>query len=359
MVGRAGEGIGRRTHLVNNFRQLGEAVVGILLDLVKGALHIARDALGQPAFSQAGEHARHVFHHGRQLFAGAIGIPFEFAKGALVVARNTLRQITLCEATHDAPDIGERNRGGFHQRIHTGAKRFDRATQTLQSNALTQVARLRCRGDAVGLLHRGPEHVGGSDVGRHVRGNLDDLGDPPHFVGHRRINGLQEYLLTRFGEAFKDRALRLALVQIGPELLVSRCVGDLDRTEHAVVLALDLGQLVAHGLQEVGVGLQHMAAQIKLDVGVGGVDGVQNATRILAFDLGFGDVIAHAQVLHGLAVVTQNRRHHGVHIVGRAVLGAVFDDAAKDLATANGGPHFLEHGLGHIGVARGVVAKAY
>jgi hypothetical protein len=65
-----------------------------------------------------------------------------------------------------------------------------------------------------------------------------------------------------------------------------------------------------------------MALQVHFDESARAVDGGQDAACILALKLGLGDVVANAQVLHGLAVVAQDGRDHRIHIVGRAVLGA-------------------------------------
>ncbi len=84
----------------------------------------------------------------------------------------------------------------------------------------------------------------------------------------------------------------------------------------------------------------------------------EDAAGVLALDLGLGDVVAHAEVLHGLAVLAHDRRDHRVDVVGRAVLGAVLDDAAEHLAAADRRPQLLERLLGHVGMPRGAVRRA-
>ena len=155
----------------------------------------------------------------------------------------------------------------------------------------------------------------------------------------------------------EDLVLRAAFVEVTPELGVCRRGRLHGVDEQAVMLADDLVELVAQHRQEVLVGRLHGAVELELDVGVRGVDGGQDAARVLPLDFGFRDVVAHAEVLHRLAVVAHDGRDDRIDVVRRAVLGAVLDHTAKDLAAADGGPHLLEDLLGHVGVARGVVAE--
>jgi hypothetical protein len=125
-----------------------------------------------------------------------------------------------------------------------------------------------------------------------------------------------------------------------------------------VVATHHLVEPIAQSLQEVLVGVQHLALEVELDVGVVLVERAQDAAAFWRSISAGGDVVAHARGTSRLAVVTQHGRDDGVHVVGRAVLGAVLDDAAEDLAAADGGPQLLEHLLGHVGVARGAVRCA-
>ncbi len=122
-----------------------------------------------------------------------------------------------------------------------------------------------------------------------------------------------------------------------------------------MVLAHDFIVLITHGLQKILVGLENMPAQIEFNVGVTRVNSIDDAACVVALDFGFCDVVANTQVFHGLAVVAQNGGYHGIHIVGRAIFGAVFDHTAEHITPANGGPHLLEGLLGHVRVAGGAV----
>ena len=191
-----------------------------------------------------------------------------------------------------------------------------------------------------------------------VGGDLHDLDHTAHFIANGGIDRLNPDLLPGFGDALEHVTLRLAGVQVAPELLVggrSRIHG-VDK--HAVMLAPDLVDLVAHQLQEILVGFNDIAGQVEFGESIGRIDRAQDALGVLTFDFSHRDVVAHAQVLHRLAVVAQNRCDHRVHIVGRAVLGPVLDDAAEHVAAADRGPELLESLLGHVGVARGVVRLA-
>jgi hypothetical protein len=106
---------------------------------------------------------------------------------------------------------------------------------------------------------------------------------------------------------------------------------------------------------EVLVGDEHAARGVELDERVGAVDGGEDRTGILALELEVGDVVADADVFAGFAVGAEHGRDDGIDVVGRAVFFAVLDDAAEGLATADGGPEFLEGLLRHVGVTRGVV----
>ena len=121
------------------------------------------------------------------------------------------------------------------------------------------------------------------------------------------------------------------------------------------MLADDLLALIAEGLEENLVGGQDMTAEIELDIGIGLVDRIEDAAGVLPLDFGLGNVVAHTEVFHRLAVVAHDRRDHRIDIVGRAVLGAVLDDAAKDFAATDRRPQLLEGLLGHVGRPRGVV----
>jgi PRTRC genetic system protein C len=60
---------------------------------------------------------------------------------------------------------------------------------------------------------------------------------------------------------------------------------------------------VSHDLQEVRIDVQNVPAEIKLNESIRSVDGAQDTSGILAFNLHRGNVVAYAQVLHGFAVI--------------------------------------------------------
>ena len=357
LVGRTGQGVGRSTHFLDDAGELLAAGIRILLDLIEGALGIAGDALREVAAGQTREHAAHVIDDAGERLAGGVGIGLHLTEGALVVALDALRQVAFGKRAEHAAHVFEDHRGGLHQRVDSGAQLGDRAALAFERNALRQITLAGGGGDGLRLFHGGGQHARGLDLLGDVGGDLDDLEDPTHLVLHRRVDRLDPDFLARLGDALEHIDLRLALVEVTPELGVG-VGGRLNRVdEHAVVLADDLVELVAHHREEVLVGRLDVTAQVELDVGVRRVDGRQDAARVLALDFGFGDVVAHAEVLHRLAVVAHDGGDDRIDVIRRAVLGAVLDHAAEDLAAADGGPHLLEDFLGHVGVARGVVAE--
>lgn len=58
---------------------------------------------------------------------------------------------------------------------------------------------------------------------------------------------------------------KLTVVQVAPEIGVFTAVDQARLAKHPVVLAFEFRQRVAHHMLEVGIGVQHLAAQIELD----------------------------------------------------------------------------------------------
>ena len=266
-----------------------------------------------------------------------------------------MRQVARCQRAEDPTDIVEDHGGGFHQGIDPGAQFADRAAFALERDALAQIAVARRAGDLLRLLDRFFQHPVGHDFGGDIGGDLDHFHHPAHLITDRRIDRLDPDFAPILAHPLEGIGLRLAGVQIGPELGVLRRGGVSRVDEHAVMLAGNLLALIAESLEENLVGTQDVTAEVELDIGIGLIDGIEDAAGVLPLDLGVGDVVAHAEVFHRLAVVAHDRRDHRIDIVGRAVLGAVLDDAAKDLATTDRRPELLEGLLGHVGRARGVV----
>jgi hypothetical protein len=170
------------------------------------------------------------------------------------------------------------------------------------------------------------------DVGR----VLYDLERPAHFVHDRIVGSLNPYLLAALADTLVLSRVVLAAPQLFPEqavLLAGTC-GRLD--EHAVVLALDFVQRVTQCLQEIFVGLEYLSFQRELDHRLRLVDGSELASGIVALQFRFGDVVAYPQVFARFAILAENRRHHCIDVIGRAVLGAILDDAAENLAATDG-----------------------
>ena len=98
-----------------------------------------------------------------------------------------------------------------------------------------------------------------------------------------------------------------------------------------------------------------MTPKVKFNISVRGINSIDDAARVLTFNLGCRDVISHPKIFHGLAVVAQNWRDHGINVIGCTVFGTIFNDAPEDVAPANGGPQFLEGFLRHVRVPGGVM----
>ena len=116
------------------------------------------------------------------------------------------------------------------------------------------------------------------------------------FVENRIVAGLNPDFLAAFADALVFGGLELPVVQIAPELLVfgALAIGGFD--EHAVMAAFDFVQCVAQHRQEVLIGVQDGARQVKFNDGLGFVDGGKLAAKFHQFGLVIGGAV-------GLAVV--------------------------------------------------------
>jgi len=81
-------------------------------------------------------------------------------------------------------------------------------------------------------------------------------------------------------------ALYLPRFEIGPEGAVFDAVAGVTRHEHRMMLAGDLRQLVAHGIQEVRIGGDNAAVNVELD------DGLRFADRV-----GLGERVARLRIV--------------------------------------------------------------
>jgi len=112
-------------------------------------------------------------------------------------------------------------------------------------------------------------------LGGHVRGKFHHFAQAPAGVIYRVVVGFKPHRPAVLIHAFELAAEQLTLVEALPELGVGRTVGQLRRTEQAMMLALDLREAIAHALQEVSVGRDDGAVEVELDHRHGPVDRLQ------------------------------------------------------------------------------------
>ncbi len=127
-------------------------------------------------------------------------------------------------------------------------------------------------GDLAGVVQRAML------VGGNVGGDLDDAHHLAGCIGHRIIGGVQPDFTAALGDAAELAFLVVAGAQRRPESPVGFALRLVARHEQAVVTAGDLARVVTHGLQEIAVGFQDMAAGIETDHGHRLVDGMAKRT---------------------------------------------------------------------------------
>ncbi len=176
----------------------------------------------------------------------------------------------------------------------------------------------------------------GTHAGSDIGGIFDDLDRLARRVEDRIIGRLQPNLLTILAEALVDGRHRLARAQFFPESLVFLALGVGRRDEQAVMLALDVFQLIAGGGQEVGVGFENDPVQGKSDDRLGAVDGGDLAFVIGVAPLFVGDVHGELDDLERLAVTAEDRVVGGADPHVAAALGdaPVFRGLEQALAQA-------------------------
>ena len=152
--------------------------------------------------------------------------------------------------------------------------------------------------------------------GRQFR--LGDVGGEFHhperlavLVEHRVIGGEDPDFLAALADPLVFGRLVFAAVEARPELAVGGAValGLLD--EHAVMLALDFGERVAHRLQEVFIGGDDGAVHLERNDRLRPADRRDLAGVLHALDLAGGDVGRKLHDLDRLAVAVEHR------VVGR------------------------------------------
>ena len=135
-----------------------------------------------------------------------------------------------------------------------------------------------------------------------VRGVFDDLEGLAVAVEDGVVAGLQPDLVPVLGDAAVAAGIVLALSQPLPERSVLCAVARGLIYKHAVVLALDFRQRVAGGLQEVVIGMPHMALQVELDHSLHGLDGGQLALLVCGFAGVAIEQVFPIKVRHGRAL---------------------------------------------------------
>ena len=118
----------------------------------------------------------------------------------------------------------------------------------------------------------------------HFLGNvcreLDDLEGPAGQIEDRVVGRLDPYLPPPLPQTHEFRGFELPVSQIVPKGLVFRTGGVTPGDEHRVLFALNFGQAVPHRGQEIRVGGQHFAIQVKLDHGLRTADGGDLAGKV-------------------------------------------------------------------------------
>ncbi len=118
-------------------------------------------------------------------------------------------------------------------------------------------------------LHIGDLRLVRGDVG----GEFHHLADAATRVDDRRVDGLQPNALAALADPQELRLDRLAGRESRPEALIVRAVALARFDEDRVMLALDLGQRVADGLEKQVVGADDLARRVEFDDRLGTPDG--------------------------------------------------------------------------------------
>ncbi len=128
-------------------------------------------------------------------------------------------------------------------------------------------------GDGRGL---GDRQLAVDLIGDHG-GELDDLVELAVGIVHRVVGSLQPDRPAMGIDALEAVRNVLAAVQAGPEIPIGSGFGLFAFAEHAVVLALDLLEAIAHAVEEALVGRDDMPAQVEFDDGGGAQQCVDHA----------------------------------------------------------------------------------
>ena len=159
----------------------------------------------------------------------------------------------------------------------------------------------------------------------HLVGDVD--GELDHFirlavqVQDGVVGGLYPHHLAMVAQALVAARVEFAAVELLPEFLVFGAAGILGFAEHAVVLALDIAQVVVHDGEEIVVRVQHIALHVEFDHGLRLADGAD-----LAFVFGIAhfqgrDVGGELDDFVGLAVGVEDRVVGSIDPDFAAILG--------------------------------------
>lgn len=140
----------------------------------------------------------------------------------------------------------------------------------------------------------------------HAFGNVcrefDHLVNPAVRIANGVVGRLDPDFLAALAVADEFVGDEFALGQPPPEIGIFGRAGITGLAEHAVVPALDFGELIAERVAEVLVGCHHLAGRRELDHRLRAGNGIELAGIFRGLHLGCGDVGCELDDLAGLAV---------------------------------------------------------
>ena len=181
------------------------------------------------------------------------------------------------------------------------------------------------RGGLLGTLLCGAQLLlHGAALGQIGR-KLDDLEGLALRVKNGVVGGLDPDAPTVLAESLVLTAIQLARSQLLPELRIRLGLRVGGLAEHAVVLAHDLLEAIAHQTEEVVIGMEHTALHVELHYRQRAVDGAHGAFELCVAFLEGGHVHDDpVNPLH-LAIVP----HHGAPAFGHPTQAALAVTQAK------------------------------
>ena len=140
-----------------------------------------------------------------------------------------------------------------------------------------------------------------------VRGEFHDLHHPALVVEDRVVGGGDPDLSALLVASLKLADLGRTPTKVGPKRLVVRTAAVVRIHKHAVMLALNLVQSIAHRAEEVVVGRNDRAVGMKLDDRLNLIDRRHLPREVRVLDLLLGDVGGELHDLQHSAVVIEDR----------------------------------------------------